>query len=76
MTTFEEDRKIFTERANAVQRCPHCGHSIVFSAQCSRIECSWCRNFVYNKNDCGKKRYFKDQYKKAKESLKRKGREE
>ena len=74
MTTFEEDRKIFTERAKAVQYCPYCKHSIVFSAQCEKLECSWCRNFVYNRNERGKKRYFCDQYKKAKESLKRKER--
>lgn len=74
MTTFEEDRKIFTERANAVQYCPYCGHSIVFSAQNDKLECNWCHNFVYNKSELGKRKYFKDQYKKARETLKRKGR--
>ena len=74
MTTFEEDRKIFTEQSNAVQYCPSCGHSIIFRAQTDRLECNWCHNLVYNKNERGKKRYFVDQYKKAKNSLKRKGR--
>ena len=74
MSNFEEDRKIFTERAKAVQYCPYCKRSIVFSAQNDRLECSWCHNFVYNKAEIGKKRYFIDQYKKASQSLKMKGR--
>lgn len=74
MSTFEEDRKIFTEIAKARQKCPYCEHSVVFSAQCPRVECSWCHNFVYNKNELGKKQFFKDRLKKAREDLKKKER--
>lgn len=67
--SFREHEKLFEAYSNLSVRCPYCSHTLTMFSYVDKLICSWCGHVVYNDNDLGKKREFKDNLKKAQKKI-------
>lgn len=76
MSYFKTDMQIMAEEAERKVYCPICHHPVVFLNRTTKIICSVCGRYIYNKNEIGQKQKFKDYLQAEMIKQKRKEREE